>query len=258
MAAFAVLGIVILAVWGWQTLRPQTPESGEITLKTPEVKEVKIEEDTPQYHIAASYPEFHNLGDPIRETAANNLIKSKVQQSIDSLKSASEEAIEISPEIKSELQLDYEVVHINSSVASIKMRESTYVEGAAHPLGIFWPFNYNFKDNKEIALADLFKPGSNYLEVLSNLSREILEGPLYDYEYYDEEAVKFGTAPEPENFSTFFLARDKLIIIFNVYQISPYAVGPKIIEIPYEELNEPPDGRVSIINQEGLIKLIRE
>ncbi|MDP3991521.1 MAG: DUF3298 and DUF4163 domain-containing protein [Candidatus Colwellbacteria bacterium] len=249
MPAFAVLGIVILAVWGWQALNPQTPESGEITLRTPEIKEVKIEEDTPQYRIEVSYPEFHNLGDPVRETAANNLLKSKVQQSVDSLKSASEEAVEISPEIKSELQLDYEVVHINSSVASIKMRESTYVEGAAHPLGIFWPFNYNFKDNKEIALADIFKPGSNYLEVLSGVTKKDLKNQLK--EYYTEGVLEFGTAPVSENFSTLFLAKDKLVIIFNVYSVAAYAAGSQTVEVPYDALSE-------IINPEGIIKLIRE
>ncbi len=248
VGVFVVIGIAILAIWGWQFLKPETPRSQEAVLKTPEVKELKIEEETPQYKINVSYPEFHNLGDAPREEAANRAIKVKIDQSITALKDASREAMDISPEIKSEVQIDYEVVNINPQVASIKLRESTYVEGAAHPLGIYWPFNYSFKDNREIALADLFKPGTNYLGELSRLSKESLKSQLGDY--YTQEVVEFGTAPVSENFSTFFLEKNKLVIVFNVYSVAAYAAGAQTVEIPYEKLG-------GFINPEGLIKLIK-
>ena len=249
MAAFAVLGITILAIWGWQYMRPQTSEQKEVVLKTPEIREVKITEETSEYKINVVYPELRNLGDSSREEAANRVLKAKVDQSIAALKDASREAAEFSPKVKSEIQIDYEVVNANPWVASIKLRESTYVEGAAHPIGIFWPFNYNFKDNKEIALADLFKPGSNYLEVLSDIASEDLKNQLK--EYYTEEVLEVGTAPQSENFSTFFLAKDKLVIVFNVYSVAPYAAGSQTVEIPYDELS-------AFINPEGVIQLARQ
>lgn len=249
LAAFAVIGLAILAIWAWQSFNPQTPEVNEVILKTPEVKEIKIEEEQPQYKIKASYPEFHDLGDPAREADANNLIKQKVQQSINSFKSASEEAADISSEIKSEIAIDYEVINVNPSIVSIKIRESSYTEGATHPLSLLSSFNYNFKDNREIALADLFIPGSNYLARLSQLSSESLKNQLK--EYYIQESIELGTAPTSENFSVFFLTKDNFIIIFNVYQVASYAAGSQAVEVPYDKLAE-------IINPEGLIKLVRQ
>lgn len=247
--AFVAIGVAILAIWGFQLLKPGAPKTEEATLKTPEIKEVKIEEDTPRYKLAVSYPEIHNLGDPNRETTANNLIKERIQKSIGAFKEASQEAVDISPEIKSEMQMDYEVIYISPSILSIKIRESTYIEGDPHPLSIFWSVNYNFRDNREIVLADLFNPGSNYLPALSDLSREKLESQLR--EYYSQELIELGTAPEPENFSVFFLTKGKLVITFNVYAVAPYAAGSQTIEIPYEELG-------GAVSEDGLIQFLKE
>lgn len=244
--AFVIIGAAILAIWGWQYMRSQTSEPKEIVLKTAEVKEVKIDDESPQYKIVASYPEFINSGGPAREEAANALINEKVQKSIGAFRDASKEAAGTLPEAKSEMQISYKVVNLNLWVASIEFSEYTYIEGAAHPLGLFWSFNYNFKDNREIALADLFNPGSNYLSVLSDLSRKSLKNQLK--EYYFQESIEFGTAPESENFSVFFLGKDKLIIIFNVYQVTGYAAGPQTVEISYDELR-------AVINPEGAIQL---
>ena len=249
IAAFIAIGTAILVIWGLQLLKPEAPKTQEFILKTPEIKEVKIEEDTPQYKLTVSYPEIHNLGDPVRVAAANNLIKEKIQKSIGVFKEASQEVVDISPEIKSEMQMGYEVIYVNPSVLSIKIRESTYIEGDPHPLGIFWSVNYNFRDNREVALADLFNPGSNYLLALSDLSRKKLKSQLG--EYYSEESIGFGTAPKPENFAVFFLTKDKLIITFNVYSVASYAAGPQTIEVPYEELG-------GSVDSEGLIKLIEQ
>lgn len=215
-------------------------------LKTPEIREVRIEEETSGYKIAVSYPTFYNLGDSARETAANNLIKGKVEKSVEEFKrNVSEETADISPDIKSEMQTSYKVVNLNPRVASIQLTETTYIEGAAHPFGLLSSFNYNFKDNREIVLADLFNPGSSYLLALSDLSRESLKNQLK--EYYIQEPVEFGTAPASENFSVFFLGKDKLIIIFNVYSVAAYAAGPQTVEISYDELS-------SVINPEGVVQ----
>lgn len=249
MAVFAVLGIAILAVWGWQTLKTQAPESKETALNTPEVKEVKLEENTPQYRIKASYPEFHNLGDASREAAANAAIKTEIEKEIKDFKGYAEEAMDIVPEAKSELQIGYEAVHVNPSIASIKLSNSTYIEGAAHPFNVYISFNYSFRDLSRITLAELFNPSSNYLSLLADYSRQDLKNQLKDY--YTEETVAGGTDPKPENYEVFLLSEDKLILIFNVYSVASYAAGPQKVEISYDELS-------SIINLEGVIPLARQ
>lgn len=236
LGAFALIGLAILGVWAWQTFKPQTLEVKEETMKTAAVREARITDETTQYKISVSYPEFYNSGDASREAAANGAIKSQVEKSIAAFKDYAREAEDFSPEIKSELEIKFRVVYLTASVASIQMSEYTYIEGAAHPLGNYWPFNYNFKDNKEIGLGDLFKSGSNYLVKLSQLSQESLKNELG--ESYDPSAVEFGTAPKSENFSVFVFNRDKLVIIFNPYAVAGYAAGSQTVEFSYEKLGE--------------------
>ncbi|MBI2594780.1 MAG: DUF3298 domain-containing protein [Candidatus Colwellbacteria bacterium] len=249
IAAFVVIGTAILVIWGWQSLRTQTPGTEEDVLRTPEVREMKIEEETAQYKISASYPEFHNLGDPARERAANAAVKQEIEKATGGFKEYAKEAVDIIPEAKSELQITYATVYLNPSVASIRWSISSYIEGATHPLDVYTSFNYNFRDNKEIPLADLFNPDGNYLAKLSDLSRESLKNQLKDY--YTEDVVEAGTEPRSENFGVFFLTRDKLILVFNVYSVAAYAAGAQTVEIPYDNLS-------ALINPQGLIKLIQE
>ena len=248
--AFVIIGAAILAIWGWQYMRPQISEPKETVLKTAEVKEVNINEETGGYKITASFPQFYNLGDSAREAAASNLIKGRVEKSIEEFKrGVNEEITDTSPNIKGEMRISYKVVNLNSWVASVEFSEYTYIEGAAHPLDFFSSFNYNFKDNREIVLADLFNPGSNYLSVLSDLSRKSLKNQLG--EYYVQESVESGTTPKSENFSVFFLGKDKLTIVFNVYSVTGYAAGAQTVEISYDELR-------TVIDPEGVIQLTRQ
>ena len=248
-----IIGLVVIAFGlrenGWFRSYFQKSEiSKDAVLRTPEVEEAKIEEETPQYKIDVSYPQFHNLGDPNREAAANNLIKEKIEKSTAAFRDAIREATDTFSTTKSELLVSYKVVNLNSSIASILVSEYTYVEGAVHPLGLSSPFNYNFRDNREISLADPFNPGSNYLSVLSDISRASLKRQLK--ESYIQESVEFGTEPRPENFSVFFLDKDKFVVVFNVYQVIGYAAGSQTVEIPYEQLS-------GILRQEWL-ELIRQ
>lgn len=244
----ALIAAVLLAIFGFGERTTNQPFLDLLRLQTPEVKEIKLTEEAPEYKLTVSYPEFHNLGDPAREASANAAIKGKVQTAIEDFKRSAGEEAGTLPSAKSEIQIRHEVIYLNSSIASIKFSEDTYIEGAAHPLVTIWPFNYNFRDNKELTLADIFDQGTNYLSVLSQLSRDSLKNQLQ--EYYLQESAEPGTEPRPDNFKIFLLTKDKLIIIFNVYQVADYALGPQSVEIPYD--------RLSVILNQQWLELIRK
>jgi hypothetical protein len=90
---------------------------------------------------------------------------------------------------------------------------------------------------KVLTLADLFKPNTNYLQAISDYSIKTLQaaGKLDFPE---------GAQPKPENYQGWNIRKDGLQINFDDYQVTPHAVGPQTVIIPYSALT-------SLINPKG-------
>ena len=48
--------------------------------------------------------------------------------------------------------------------------------------------------------------------------------------------VSRGAAPKPENFQAWAITRHGLLIVFQEYQVGPYAAGAQTVLIPYASL----------------------
>jgi hypothetical protein len=104
--------------------------------------------------------------------------------------------------------------------------------GGAHPGSYHRELNYDLNAARLLSLGDLFKSGSNYLDVIAGYSiselsknREIL---FEDFEQY--------ASPSPENYSVWSITPRGLLIVFEEYQVAPYAAGPQYVVVPYSEL----------------------
>lgn len=106
----------------------------------------------------------------------------------------------------------------------------------AHPNTYFRTFTFDLANGEQLALGNLFTPGSAYLEELSQATRDILAARIG--EFSDEDMLRAGTAPTEENFSAFYLTEAGLVILFAPYQIGPYALGTHEVVIPYAELRD--------------------
>ncbi len=107
--------------------------------------------------------------------------------------------------------------------------------GGAHPNTFFRTFTFNKDVGKELALADLFIPGSDYLGMLSSIARTKLPqiiGPLAD-----TNMIKEGTVPVEKNFKNFFIDNGTLDILFDPYAVAAYAAGPQTLQIPLKDLS---------------------
>lgn len=253
-----ILGILILVfcgvIWlknGGKLVNQPEATPSEVNV-TPQAEQVEIKESTSTYTVDVKYPEFSGLSSSISQNAANGLLKTRTEGSIsDFKKDVAENFIVGEPDLPpSALQIDYEVVYLTDSVASVKLSSYYYLAGMAHPNSYYSVFNYDFKDNKEIFLADFFNPGSDYLLALSTTSAEYLKEKLTADGYYLEDFVEVGTEPKADNFLTFVFDKDKITLIFNVYQVAPYVAGPQQVEVYYDKVSE-------LNNQSNLIKLIK-
>jgi hypothetical protein len=110
----------------------------------------------------------------------------------------------------------------------------------AHPNHFYRTFTFDM-DGNEIALEDLFVPGSSYL---TRLSEEAFTRVLDELttraggEVYPEmeDTVRMGTAPSPETLQFFYLTETDLHLLFPPYQVAAYAAGSFDIAIPLSEL----------------------
>jgi hypothetical protein len=86
-------------------------------------------------------------------------------------------------------------------------------------------------NGKKYALADLFLPKTNYLNIISE--KAIVYFVKDPNTNFDPKDLTFGKGLDPklENFATFFVSGNKIIFQFQNYQIGPYSEGPQRFEI---------------------------
>jgi len=255
-----ILGIIILifcgAVWlknGGKLVNQPVVNAPVVEQNVgPQVKSVEIKDSTSTYTVDVKYPEFSGLFNSGAQTTANGLLSAWMEKNIaDFKKDVANNFIVGEPDLPpSALQVDYEIIYLTDSVASVKLSNYYYLAGMAHPNSFYSVLNYDFKNNKEILLADFFNADSDYLSTLSFISVEFLKEKLTTDGYYMEDFVKVGTEPKTDNFSTFVFDGNKITLIFNVYQVAPYVAGPQQVDVSYDKVAE-------LNNQSYLIKLIK-
>ena len=136
------------------------------------------------------------------------------------------------------------------------LRESYSQLGGAHPSTFFAGKNYDTKTGSELTLQDVV---TNYDDVYQYVLDELAKNekqPENENCYFDgyEDTVKemfygnsdfesavtdanseeTGLYPMPASSVQWYLGDDGLNILFNDYDIAPYAYGPSLVTIPYD------------------------
>jgi hypothetical protein len=214
---------------------PPDPTSPPIVLAFHERNE---ESSSPQYTLEARWPYLEWGGDP-RATAFNQQVEGMVEEEIRAfLTHVAQITDPPAPEVPgSSLLVTYSVPYTQNGIISVLLRFSYYSAGAAHPGSYSRSLNYDLRSAKEIALAELFQPGSDYLGIISS-------GCLADLKKRDILAWEDGALPKAENYSVWNITPDGLQITFDEYQVAPYAAGPQVVVLPYAKM-------VGIVRDDG-------
>jgi hypothetical protein len=104
-----------------------------------------------------------------------------------------------------------------------------YSKGAAHPNSYSVTANYDLKRAKQLELADLFKPKTDYLAALSKYAVTALKAA-------DRLEFPEGAGPAPENFRSWNITPIGLQINFDDYQVTSHATGPQTVIVPFSTL----------------------
>ena len=213
-------------------------------------RSVKENNKTLMYEIDAQYPQFTAASIPNLEKF-NQLARMVVMKNVAGFKKdmAPEEGEEPRPEgsMGSDLGIGYTILLAQDDLVSVQFDIGSYYQGAAHPNSHTEVLNYDLKNGKQLKLADLFQPGSKYLQTLSTYCLADLRKQAKEKNAeLAEDMLKEGTAPTAKNYESWTITKRGLGINFDSYQVAPYAAGPQFVMVPYSALKEiiKPDGPI--------------
>ena len=192
----------------------------------------------PPFTITAQTPQLTGSDDP-RVAAFNQRLNELVTKEVDMWRQSFLENTFPTVTNGSFLEVAYTLLSQIGDVWSFKFDVHFYSDGAAHPGSYSITLNYDVGQGRELALADLFLPNSNYLEAIANYCiAELSKQPGFEGPFAD------GAQPTVENYRNWNITPEGLLITFDEYQVAPYASGPQKVMVPYSELRSlvDPDG----------------
>lgn len=181
-----------------------------------------IIEDSPLHGVSIQYPLLKN-------SAIDKITENWIQQQFDNHKKNWTDA-------RSELNISYHLYRYEKSIISVKYDIYNSIGGGSNAQDIITK-TYNLGTGQQLALSDFFEKGSNYLEILSQKSRELLKNNVQLNDDYIEDTVNAGTAPEEKNYSRFIIDKKHITLFFFPGQITVPSAGSQTVLIPLSELS---------------------
>jgi hypothetical protein len=196
---------------------------------------------TPPFTITAQTPQLSGSDEP-RLVEFNQRLKQLVSKEVDTWRQGFLQNTLPGVTNGSFLEANYTLLSQIEDVWSFKFDFHFYSDGAAHPGSYSITLNYDLAQGRELVLADLFIPDSDYLEAISKYCiAELSKQAFFDGAFTD------GAQPTVENYRNWNISPGGLMITFDEYQVAPYAAGPQMVTVPYSELR-------GLINPEGVLE----
>lgn len=211
------------------------PLSSQVALVSQELSETN---QTPPFTIKAQTPQLSGNDDP-RVTTFNQRLEALVKNEVDTWRQSFLQNTFPTVSNGSFLEVTYTLLSQINEVWSFKFDFHFYSDGAAHPGSYSITLTYDLGQDRELALADLFLPNTDYLGTISNYCMaELGKQPGFGDPWTE------GAKPTIENYRSWNITPNGLLITFDEYQVAPYAAGPQKVLIPYSALQ-------AIINPAG-------
>lgn len=132
-----------------------------------------------------------------------------------------------------ELSGNFEVTRPVPNMVSVLFSVYSYTGGTHGSLELVSQ-SYDLANGHALELADMFGEPFVAVSLLSKLAREQLKKKLGDSG--DDDMIKSGTEPLPENFTLLSLTPKGLYLDFPPYQVASWADGRQRLFIPLEKL----------------------
>lgn len=131
-----------------------------------------------------------------------------------------------------DLKISYQKGEVDNTVASFIINVYNF-EGGAHGANYFIAVNYDIKNQKDIALEDLFAGNPNYIKTISDYCAKDLTVQLQKAAGSLQGTwISDGAGPKAENFQVFLVNKDSITFYFAQYQVAPYVFGDFEVQMP--------------------------
>lgn len=145
-------------------------------------------------------------------------------------------------EWSSTFEADGSVAWVEPPLLSLILDVSVYYSGAAHPGHYAITLVWDAEHGRALRADELFFEGADWPAALSRVAIPALERDLG--EMADAAWIAEGAGPNARNFARWALVEEGLLVLFDPYQVAPYAAGPQAVTILRETLADiaDPDG----------------
>lgn len=199
------------------------------------VTQVYSEEALPRYAISLEYPVLQGSDGPAVENF-NAIAQAQVDTLVAEFQTGLMGDMIITPDAfapvpQNSLGSTVTVWYNDHGLVSIYAANSQYFYGAAHPNPFSSVINYSLPMQRGLTLADLFRPGTEYLQTIAKYCINTLR---------QEEWFSFedGAQPTELNYQMWNITPEGLRITFDPYQVAAYAAGYQSVTVPWSELTE--------------------
>ncbi len=194
---------------------------------------ISEESADPNYILKVKEPQIEGSQDE-RTAHFNREVDYQVHELIDGFKKDLQSLPTPPPGVewgRNSLDVDYAITNGDKGLISALFTVSIYTAGAAHPFPSSMVLTYDLRQDRTLALTDLFKPDANYLDVIAHYCKEDLQ---------KQGMLEFpeGTTAELNNFKSWNVQPDGLLITFDPAQVMPYVAGYQKVLIPFDALKE--------------------
>lgn len=143
-----------------------------------------------------------------------------------------------------ELDLSYYVSFADDSLVSVDFSDYWFYFGAGSRMAASTTFNYDLAGGRALKLADLFKPSSGYLKLISDACNRDLQRQFKGESFPDAERIAGSVEDVVGDEKKWLVSRDGFVVVFDSMQFGPGGSGEHTVTVPFNSLREVirPDG----------------
>jgi hypothetical protein len=184
------------------------------------------------YEISAEYPQL--LGAGAGAAKFNEEVRALVTKDVaDYRKTFTEDAGQ-----GGELDLSYYVSFADDSLVSVDFSDYFFYFGAGSRNAASTTFNYDLARGRVLKLADLFKPSSAYLKVISDVCNRELRKQFEGESFPDAERIEGSVEGVVGDDRKWLLSREGVVFVFDSTEFPPAGAGEHTVVVPFAALKE--------------------
>lgn len=205
---------------------------------TPTIQEKILTHHEEGIHIELKVPQIVGLADKKFEKQLNKTLLQDAKQ-------RKKQVLQDAKDYKAAVQVDnlplrnFEYIEnyalIPSTDPYFVIEQSRYqYSGGAHGMTELSYVVLNKATSRYVTLPDLFKTNVDYVAIINAYVLEAINQRITQGAFYFVGSDGFQSIRQDQPF--FINQSNELVIVFNVYEIAPYAAGPQFFNIPLESL----------------------